>query len=65
MTRTGTLDIMQILKRQEYTSELIKEQLDLKKEVIDTFIDYLDIRGYLVSTPVKNYMSANFAIIGE
>ncbi len=59
------LDVWQLAKKQNYQSKLLIKELKVKREIYDLFISYLKINSYLVSKPLKNYLSPNFAPILE
>jgi hypothetical protein len=61
----GTINVFEIMKRKNYQVELYEKQLRIRRDIIDAFLDYLDIKGDLVDSPLKNYMSSTFEFLEE
>lgn len=56
-------DISSVFKHAAYVSELKEKQIKVYKNLLDDFIELLDIQGKLVGEPLRNYLSDSLIYI--
>ena len=63
ISRGGNIDWEQIIDLKNYQYSLEAEKIKSEKNIRKQFIDFLNTKGYLVKSPVINYLSNNFVSI--
>lgn len=59
------IEAFQIVKLQNFSSELQEKQLKVARDIYFAFIEYLSVKGVLAERPFRNYLSATYKTFGE
>lgn len=61
----SAVDLSLIIKHTAYTSGLHEKQVEVFWDIVEDFIDFLDLQGQLVQQPVKNYLSESLPYLED